>query len=100
MQYLVRWAVPSITRTRRIHLLRRRRWLSSESLRASRGLRNEPLRGSAKLRRHLRPEQRYALRLLLAGEGEIGTDEQAALLMLARALGEQLLDGDELATLA
>jgi hypothetical protein len=71
--------------------------------------RQELLRDSTKLRRHLRREQRYALQplldrlgdpharalqLLLEGEGEIDRHEQEALLMLARLLGEQLLDPD------
>lgn len=72
--------------------------------------REELLRDPTKLRRHLRREQRYALRpllddfgaqaaralqLLLEGNGEIDAFEREALLMLADLLGEQLLDPDE-----
>jgi hypothetical protein len=71
--------------------------------------RQELLREPAKLRRHLRREQRYALRslldrlgeqaaraleLLLEGHGKIDSYEQEALQMLARLLGGQLLDPD------
>jgi hypothetical protein len=72
--------------------------------------REELLRNPTRLRRHLRREQRYALRplladfgeqqthaiqLLLEGGGEIDSFEREALLMLVRLLGEQLLEADE-----
>jgi Replication-relaxation len=72
--------------------------------------RDELVRDPAELRRHLRREHRYALpsafaelgeeharalNLLLESEGEIEACERAVLLMLARALGEQLLNGDQ-----
>lgn len=72
--------------------------------------RDELLRDPTALRRHLRREQRYALQplladfgeqqaraiqLLLEGDGEIDSFDREALLMLARLLGERLLDPDE-----